>query len=366
MEFNPFFYFTDSQTLYKDNFLIWAVIVWGSLTGSFEVMGFLDYLFVVPFLIKHACILDSPFKKLLYGISNFLSIFKHITALALTIISVPLSYAVYKYVGYKGRLLEKDILEVEVLPVDEEKLAQLDYSNDEIHRSINKNKLTQMFYEDNSGNRVKLKNHPKINELQGHRMEKYMLSIIELKDEKNFFGGEKIFGLFPCLACYCGLSSSGHEPSIEGLPVALIVPSKDNKKELLAMQKMDAFFFSAVWDREGFLPARIENYIQRDDVLKEHQKLKIKHRRAIQFSLQQASKTAVNNTAQAETVHQIDPLIAEVISLAGFGNSTREDTTFLGTFRNSIFYNPANPWIHKLPGTYDYDSEEKENIDFNC
>lgn len=208
-----------------------------------------------------------------------------------------------------------------------------------------------MFYGDNSGNRVKLKNHPDVAELQRHRMEKYMLAPIELEDEKSFLTGEKIFGLFPCGACYCGLSSSGHEASIEesALPVALIVPSKDNKKELLAMKKMDAFFFSDVWDGVGKLSARIGNYIQGDDLLKRHEKLRIKCRRTIQFSLQQASKAAVKETGQAEVVHQIDPVIAEVVSLAGFGNLASEDTAFLSTFRNSVFYSPTTPWINTLP-----------------
>lgn len=136
MKFNPFFYFEDASTLYKDNFLIWISTVWGSFTGGFGVMGFLDYVFVLPFLIKLACIPDTPFKGVLTAISNFLSIFKHLTALALTIAFFPLSYAAYKYVGYKGRQLEKDILETEVLPVNAEKLAQLDYSGDASNRSI--------------------------------------------------------------------------------------------------------------------------------------------------------------------------------------------------------------------------------------
>ena len=108
---------------------MWLITAYSSFAGDFRYLGFLDYIFVLPGLVKLACDPDSNslFQRFLCGFSNFLSIFKHITAFILTIGLLPIHYFCYKCVGLKGSQLKADIQEVEVLPVDEEKLKELGY-----------------------------------------------------------------------------------------------------------------------------------------------------------------------------------------------------------------------------------------------
>jgi hypothetical protein len=301
---------------------------------------------------------NSSFQGILRGLSDFLSIFKNMTAFVLALAFIPLTYMAYKYVSYKGDELKNIILEIETLPVNEQILKNLKYAGDNNSSYINKKKIFDMFYESNSHNRIKLKHHLNLKTFLQDNMQKYIIKPIYLEDEKgNLLFGEEIFGLFPCGSHYFSLGHREVAISRGAIsPAVLIIPSKKNRKELLAMQKFDAFFFSNSYDETSSLQDNIDKYIKQDDPFKKMEQSRKAQRRTIQFSLEQALKSAISeHPGLIEIERGIDPLMPSIIELGGTGTLTRDDVDFAkkfkDKFRDNIFYKsivPAAPFLeHK-------------------
>ena len=107
-------------------------LVWKSISGTEnENLGFLDYLLVVPALVKLAFHKSETLQTLLVDFPdapNFLVTIKEFLAFFITLALIPFSYLLYKCMGLKRNQLRKTYLEISILPVDTEKLAEMNLS----------------------------------------------------------------------------------------------------------------------------------------------------------------------------------------------------------------------------------------------
>ncbi len=298
-----------------------------------DTFGILEYLLVFPVLLK-LLVKNNVDYGYLTLLAFFFHVIKVIIALIMTMPLLPLLYLAYRCIRYQSI---KAIEDMEILPVGIEALEFLEYNTSYIGpyathgMNVSKEKLCQILYSDKNS-KIKLKDHLKFNEIQKNSMEDYTLYTMGLKGASL-----PILGLF----------------DTNNLPIAIIMLCKENKKGVLALERIDAFHFLNM----DYLGDNILSYyLNEEDPINFHQWLN--NRQTKLFASQQAMETAAIGTGLANLTPSIDPLIAlEIMRLSGDGSqiTISRDTEFLSAFRNK-FFTTKNPSIKE---------EKKEDGSFN-
>jgi hypothetical protein len=331
MNYNPFIFFEKKVYYRLANFSKWLEMVFRSLAGTSNDFGLLDYLLVLPGLLKFVRFRFRFPIRVYYGgarpskleriksllwswlliFSDCLDVFQHLVALVLILVFtiIPLTYTTYYYITYKSRQLKNSILEMEVLPVDKKKLMQLEYYHfcrKTFFIRPADEKLLELFDGKNRPRRIKLKSYLESDEIKHRNMENYWLSPICMVDKEKKNVSRIILGVFP-------FPRDNSFNSEDNPPAMLIIPSKKNQKAIKAMQAFNAFNFSIFFvsddtyyfDRgeeafrnnmttNDFLDRIIKKWAQQEDYFKQAERLRHAKRHTALFALEQAASAAIN------------------------------------------------------------------------